>query len=51
MNAKNSITNKLQKIVKQRNTSILIKKQEIYYKPVRTTRGSLVTDSYSFTDE
>jgi len=51
MDDKINITQKLQKIVKQRKTPIVVKKQEHGYKPTRTTSGSLASESYSYSSE
>jgi len=51
MDNKLNITEKLQKIVKQRKTPIVVKKQEIGYKSSRATGVSLAGEGYSYSSE
>jgi len=53
MEENKQITKKLQQIVKQRNTPIVVKKQESGYKIIRRSRISIVGEigSYFFEDE
>ena len=48
MSSKSNITVKLQKIVQQRSTPLIIKKQEINYKPVRSSKTSLASEGYTY---
>jgi len=51
MDDKINATQKLQKIVKQRKTPIVVKKQEVGYRSSRTTSGSLASEGYSYSSE
>ena len=51
MDDKINITEKLQKIVKQRKTPLIIKKQETGYRPSRSNSGSLAGEGYSYSSE
>lgn len=48
MKNKDNITEKLQKIAKQRNVPIVVNKQVIGYKPSRSTSRNIASEGYLF---